>query len=74
MPMQFLEHGNYKLFGFSKNKAFLPNKFLSTTPKDFTSTRTATTTQFTPKDATAPRVNLNSTFRKQTSPDQTLID
>lgn len=75
IPMQFLEHGNYKLFGFSKNKAFMPNKFLATTPKDFTSTRTATTTQFTPKDAPqSKRVNLNSTFRKQRSPDQTLIE
>ena len=70
--MQFLEHGNYKLFGFSKNKAFIPNKFLSTTtPKDFTSTaRTATTVRFTPKEASQSKMNSTvSTFRKLRSPD-----
>jgi hypothetical protein len=69
--MQFLEHGNYKRFGFSKNKAFIPNKFLSTaTPKDFTSTaRTATTIRITPKEARGNQGDTSSTFRKLKSPD-----
>lgn len=67
-PMQYLEHGNYKLFGCNKSKAGITNKFLMSAAKDQRSARTAANSTFldTSSHINTKHYNLNHTAKTAT--------
>lgn len=58
--VQYLEHGNYKLFGFSKRKAGVTNKFLMSTAKEQQSARTAANSTLFVDSTCCPGGHINT--------------